>query len=214
MKLFSFTLFLLFFACFIFSVNGQSKTKKSLNKGETCKSNGITFPCPKGFQIKGSDKANNFFVAFDSKNKIGIYVFNPTNALGEQDLIDETLKSALQNLYQGDYKDYEWKNSDDYSGDYTWSKYEAAKFAKVGFNKSKQQTVHAQFVRLSFNQKDILAGFVYDLAKGKTAEREFEGWIGGGNGDASEALQNLVLKITGEAKNDDTPGGPPPVKSN
>jgi hypothetical protein len=213
MKLFRFTLVLLFSVCLIISVNGQKRTNKPLKKGNACQSNSISFSCPKGFQIK-SGQSNKIFAAYDSKTEVGLYALNPTGALSEQDLIDETLKNALQSLYLTDYKDYEWKDSPDYTGDYKWSQYETAKFARVGFNKSKQQTIHVQFVRLAFNQKEILAGFVYELATGKSAEEMFKTWSGGGNGDASDALQDLVIKITGEKKTDDTPGGPPPVKSN
>ncbi len=205
---------ILFLVCFVFSINGQTKAKRSVIKTKACKSNNISFPCPKGFVVKNIDKSNSVFVALNSRKKVGIYAFNPTNNLSEQSLIDETLKIALQNLYQTDYKDYEWKDSGDYSGNYSWSKYETAKFARAGFNKSKQQTIHVQFVRLSFNQKDILAGFVYEMENGKNSEQAYKEWFGGGNGDASDALQDLIVKITGETKTDETPGGPPPVKKN
>lgn len=213
MKLFH-LLPILFLVCFVFSVNGQNKTSKPSDKGKVCKTNSVSFPCPKGFIVKINDKSNNVFVAFDSKNKIGIYAFNPIVNLSEQSLIDETLKNALETLYSSNYKDYEWKESEDFSDDSNWSKFETAKFAKVGFNKNKQQTIHLQFVRLKFNQKDTLVGFVYVLENGKEAERFFKEWVGGGNGDASDALQGLVVKITGEKKTDETPGGPPPAKSN
>ena len=205
MKLFHCITVLLFFTCFLFSVNGQKRANKSLSK--TCKTNSISFACPKGFQIK-SDKSNNAFVAFDIKNKLGIYAFNPTVSLSDQNLIDETLKTTLQALYSADYNDFEWKDSQDFTDDGTWSKYETAKFAKVGFNKNKRQTIHLQVVRLKINQKDVLAGFVYELKNGGEAESYFRNWMGGGNGDASEALQDLISKITGE-KQTETPGGPP-----
>ena len=160
--------------------------------------------------MKGGETANNVFAAFDAKNKIGIYALNPTGGPSEQALIEETLKNALRVLYSSDYQDYQWKDSDDFSDAVKWSKYETARFARVGFDKKSQQTVHLQLVRLSFNQKDVLAGFVYELKRGAGAEQHFNGWIGGGNGDASDALLDLITKITGEKKPEGYPGAPPP----
>ena len=202
---------ILFLVCLVISVNGQNKSKKLASKTKACKSNSISFPCPKEFLVKGTD---NTFVAFNLRIRVGIYAFNPIGNLNEQTLIDEALKSALKNLYQTTYEDYEWKDSDDFSNNDSWSKYEAAKFAKIGFNKNKKQTVHLQLVKLSYKEKDILVGFVYELATGNKAELEFKKWMGGGNGEASDALQDLINKITGGKKTDETPGGPPPVKKN
>lgn len=206
MKLFRFISVLLLLTGLVFSVNGQKKSSRSTNK--TCKTNSVAFPCLKGFQVKSS-KSNNVFVAFDAKNKVGIYAFNPTADLSDQNLIDETLKTALQILYGAEYGDYEWKDSQDFNDDSKWSKNETAKFAKVGFNKNKQQTIHLQMVRLKVGQKDVLAGFVYELTNGEEAQSYFRRWGGGGNGDASDALMDLITKITGEKKTDETPGGPP-----
>ncbi len=210
MKLFRW-LPVLFLVCLVISANGQNKSKKLVSKPKVCKSNSISFPCPKGFLVKGTDST---FVAFNSRIEIGIYAFSPINNLNEQNLIDETLKSALKNLYQTTYEDYEWKDSDDFSNADNWSKYETAKFAKVGLNRNKKQTVHLQLVKLSYREKDVLIGFVYELATDNKAELEFKEWMGGGNGEASDALQDLVNKITGEKKTDETPGGPPPMKKN
>lgn len=209
----SFGLLLIVFSfCFVSLVSGQSKSKKSLQQAKSCKTNNISFPCPKDFQIK--TEAKNTFVAFNSTDKIGLYAFSPSETLSEQDLISETLKNALQTIYLTDYKDYEWKDSDDFFNDSQYSEYESAKIAKAGFNKGKQQTIHLHLIRLSFKQKDLLVGFVYELSKGKTAQEMFNSWRGGGNGDASDNLQNLIAKITGEKKTEETPGGPPPAKQN
>lgn len=205
MKLFRFVSVLLFLTCFLFSVNGQKKAKKSLSK--TCKTNSVSFSCPKGFQIK-SAKSNNVFVAFNAKSKVGIYAFNSAADVSLQNLIEETLKNALQVLYSTNFGDYEWKDSQDFTDDSTWSKNETDKLAIVGFNKNKQQTVHLQIVRLKLNQQDVLAGFVYELEVGDKAETYFRQWGGGGNGEASDALMNLISKITGEKQNE-LPGGPP-----
>jgi alpha-L-fucosidase len=60
-------------------------------------------------------------------------------------------------------------------------------------------------------KKDLIAGFIYEMENGVRAEELFNNWSGGGNGEASEALQELIIKITGENVNTVTPGGPPPV---
>jgi hypothetical protein len=49
------------------------------------------------------------------------------------------------------------------------------------------------------------------LEKGGGAEKFFNDWYGGGNGTVTDALQELIVKITGEKKNTETPGGPPPA---
>jgi hypothetical protein len=162
-------------------------------------------------QVKSDGKTNGVFVAYSPAKKFGVFAFAPDRSESEQDLIDESLKSALQKLYSNRLEAYQWKDSSDFSDDSTWSKYEVSKSAKVGFNKNQRQTIHLQYVRLSYTQKDIIAGFIYELAKDSDAERTFNDWFGGGNGEASEGLQELIIKITGEKKNTETPGGPPPA---
>jgi hypothetical protein len=120
------------------------------------------------------------------------------------------MKLALQNLYSTKLDDYRWKSSNDFNDDSKFSKYEVSKSALVGFNKNSGHVVHVQYARLFFKQKNVIAGFVYELKKGGTAEKAFNNWYGGGNGEASEGLQELITKITGEKKNTETPGGPPP----
>lgn len=198
-------------ACILVSANGQNKKAKISAKTTTkaCQSNTLSFPCPKGLRVKSNPKSDGVFVAYDSKNKIGVFAFAPTAALSEQELIDETLKNALKILYATDFKDYQWKDSEDYSGDETWSKHQVAKFAKAAFNKKKPHSIHLQFAHLSYQGKQVLAGFVYEMEIQTNAESTFNEWFGGGNGDAANALQELIIKITGEKKTE-TPGGPPP----
>lgn len=192
------------------NANAKSKPQTAKNAAQ-CKSNKIAFSCPENFQIKNNGKLDNVYAAYNSEQETGLFVFSSVSELSEQNIIEETLKSALQSLYSTDYKDYQWKDSDDYNEDDSWSKHEVSKFAKVGFNKKYNHTVHIQLVRLFIEKKDILAGFVYELEKGSDSERQFKKWLGGGNGNASDSLQELVINITGEKKDKySTPGGPPP----
>ena len=211
MKLFRLTISLLILVCFFASADAQVKKAKvsTLTKEKICQSNRLSFPCPKDLQVK-SDGKTGVFVAYSAENKFGIFAFAPDKALSEKDLIDQSLQSALQSLYSTKSADYQWKASDDFYDDSKFSQYEVSKAAKVGFNKNRGHVVHLQYVRLSFKQKDIIAGFVYEMESDGDAEKEFNEWTGGGNSQASGSLQELVLKITGEKKTTETPGGPPP----
>jgi hypothetical protein len=213
MKTFRLTISLLMLSCaFATAVNAQGKKAKvsAPAKGKTCQSNQLSFPCPKGLQVK-SDGKTGVFVAYSAANKFGVFAFAPDKALSVQDLSDEAMKAALQNVYSTKLDDYRWKTSNDFYDDSTFSQYEVGKSAVVGFNKNRGHVVHLQFVRLSYKQKDVITGFVYELEAGSTAEKMFNVWTGGGNGPATNGLQELIIKITGEKKNTETPGGPPPM---
>jgi len=204
----------LILACCFASAAAQGKKAKvsAPGKGKACQSNRLTFPCPKSLQVKSDGKTNGgVFVAYSPAEKFGVFAFAPDKALSESDLSDEAMKHALQNLYSTKLEDYQWKSSDDFNDGSTFSQYEVGKSAVVGFNKNRGHVVHLQFARLSYKQKDIIAGFVYELEKGNSAEKAFNDWYGGGNGEASDGLHELIIKITGEKKNTETPGGPPPA---
>lgn len=183
----------------------------SQTKVKTCHSNQLSFPCPKGLQVKSDGKINSVFVAYSSSGKFSVFAFAPDTTSAAQNSADESLMKALLNLYATKLEDYRWKDSDDFYDDSKFSEYEVRKSAKVGFNKNRRQTVHAQYVRLSYNRQDVIAGFIYELENGGRAEEVFNDWSGGGNGEASDGLQELIIKITGEKKSTETPGGPPPA---
>lgn len=215
MQLFRPTISLLILTCsFAVAVGAQGKKAKASTikaKEKTCQSNSLSFPCPRGLQVKSDGKTNDgIFVAYSAADKYGVFAFSPDKALNEENLTGRALKNALQNLYSTKLEDYLWKDSNDFTVDGTFSKYETGKFAKAGFNKNHGHVVHLQYVRLSYKQKDIIAGFVYELEKGGGAQKFFNDWYGGGNGTVTDALQELIVKITGEKKNTETPGGPPP----
>lgn len=212
MKLFSLTIRSILLFCLCVSVNAQGKKAKlsPQTKVKTCHSNQISFPCPKGLQVK-SDTKTGVFVAYSPASKVGVFAFAPDKTLSESELSDEAMQAALQNLYSAKLAEYQWKASDDFYDDSKFSKYEVGKSALAGFNKNRGHVVHLQFVRLSFKQKDLIAGFIYEMENGVRAEELFNNWSGGGNGEASEALQELIVKITGEKKITETPGGPPPA---
>lgn len=199
-------------ACsFAVAVSAQGKKAKvsAPAKGKTCQTNQLSFPCPKGLQVKNDGKTG-VFVAYSAADKFGVFAFAPDKTLSESDLSDEAMKAALLNIYSTKLEDYQWKASDDFYDDSKFSEYEVGKSALAGFNKTRGHVVHLQFVRLSFKRKDVIAGFVYELAGGIGAEKLFRDWSGGGSGPASNGLQELIVKITGEKKNTETPGGPPP----
>lgn len=216
MKPFRLTTSLLILACCFFATaasaqRNQAKTPPQQQaKAKTCQSNQLSFPCPKGLQVK-SDAQSGVFVAYSPAEKFGVFAFAPDKALSDGNFIGGALKSAVQNLYSTKLDDYLWKDSQDFTGDSAFSRYEVSKTAKVGFNKNRGHVLHLQYVRLSYKGKDIIAGFVYEMEGGSRAEKTFNEWYGGGSGEAADALQELVIKITGEKKATEAPGGPPPL---
>jgi hypothetical protein len=174
-----------------------------------CKVRQIEFSCPNNLQIE-KDNSKNLFVGFDSKHKICVFAFSPEKEIQSENLINKTLEKAFSSIYSTDYKKYKIKDSKDFWGDSSWSQYEVNKFAKVGFNKEQNHTLHFQYVQLSFNKKQVIVGFIYERFTGETAEEKFDKWSGGGNGGASFNLQQLIINITGEKRPMLTPGGPPP----
>ncbi len=185
-----------------FQINAQDKS--------TCQIGSLNFTCPKNLQVKSVEDTKDLFIAIDSKNKIYVYAFSPDKQMSKKTLINESLEKVFKNIYSTDYKEYKIKDSDDFWGDSTWSKYEVSKFAKAGLNEKKQHALHFQYVQILFNKKQIVVGFVYEMATGSNARTEFNDWEGGGNGNATSNLQELIKSITGEKRKMLTPGGPPP----
>ncbi|HEX9961521.1 MAG TPA: hypothetical protein VGB00_11345, partial [Pyrinomonadaceae bacterium] len=140
MKLFFLTISLLMLDCFCAAVNAQGKKPKASvqTKGKTCQSNQFSFPCPKSLQLKSDGKTNEgVFVAYSAANKFAVFAFAPDETLNEGNLTGVALKNALQNLYSTKLEDYLWKDSNDFTGDSAFSRYEVSKFAKAGFNKNR-----------------------------------------------------------------------------
>lgn len=191
----------------LFFLSFQLNAQEKLN----CRLGNFSFVCPENLEKDSTKNSDDFLVALNSKNQIYVFAFTPNQKLETDDLINQALKKAFDKTYSTNYSDYQIKNSEDFWGNATWSKYEVSKFAKVGFNKNRKHTIHFQFVQLSLNDKQIVAGFVYELAVGELSKSRYNNWLGGGNGDASSNLQELIKSITGEVQKTETPGGPPPA---
>lgn len=175
-----------------------------------CKVSSTKFICPENLQVEKNKGSKNLYIGFDSKNKVYVYVFSPDKAMNNDALIEKALENVFSDIYTSKYNNYQIKSSNDFWGNTTWSQYEVGKFAKIGFNKAQNHTLHFQYVQLLLNKHQILAGFVYERFVGENAEEKFNGWTGGGNGSASSNLQELIRSITGEERPKLTPGGPPP----
>jgi hypothetical protein len=202
MKFFKLQVLLLTLLFLSFQVNAQDKS--------TCKVGIFDFACPENFMNLTESEPGNLFVGFNSKKDIYIYAFSPDKELNKEDLIKKTLEGAFSKVFYNSYGDYKVKDSDDFWGTSTWSKYEKEKYAKAGFNSQNNHVVHFQYVLLSFKEKQIVVGFLYEREKGENAKQEFDEWVGGGNGGASSSLGNLIVSITGEKRDGVIPGGPPP----
>lgn len=202
MKFFKLQVLLLTLIFLSFQVNAQDKS--------TCKVGAFDFICPENLMDLTKSEPGNLFVGFNSKKDIYVFAFSPDKELNKNDLIKKTLEGAFSKVFYNNYSDYKIKDSEDFWGNSTWSKYEKEKFAKVGFNGQNDHVVHFQYVLLSFKGKQIITGFLYELERGKDARQKFDDWVGGGNGDAGSSLNELITSITGEKGKGAIPGGPPP----
>lgn len=201
-----FTLVLAILVCQLF-VTAQTKAKVTAGTG--CTVAIFTFKCPKGFAIKNSKAGSEPFMAFQPAKKIAVFAFSPEKKMKESEIIQFSLSKSFERFFGVNYDDLKVKDSKDFSEDDKWSRFESSKFAKVGFDEKRKLAFHFQYALLKFKNKEILAGFIYDPEPLDAAEW-FNDWLGGGFGDASDALQNLIVAITKEKRPEFSPGGPPP----
>jgi hypothetical protein len=178
-----------------------------------CRVGAFLFPCPKGYEIKsavGSEQQP--YIAYEPKHKFTVFAFTPKVLLPDEEVIKEALSRSFRFVFDVNYSDLECKKSDDFWDDNErWSRFEVSKFAKAAFIGDKNLGLHYQYILLKIRGKQVVAGYVYNAAPPHPAESWYQTWAGGGFGDASEGLQNLILAITKEKPPVVTPGGPPPA---
>lgn len=199
---------LLFLGCF---GTASAQSNPTTFAARLCIAGSFSFPCPAGYDIKNALGGVNPYLAIESQSRIAVFAFVPRKELSEDELIKEALTRSFQILFGTNYGELKTKDSKDFWGDDKWSEFEVSKFAKAAIDEKNNLAFHYQYAHLKIKDKHVIAGFVYDPATAQTPETWYKTWTGGGFGDASDALQELILSITKEKRSEFSPGGPPPV---
>ena len=175
-----------------------------------CSVGDVSFACPKGYEIRNARGTSEPFLAFNPKHKFAVFGLASNGTGAGEELVKQALERSFKSLFNINYGELSTKKSDDFWSDEKWSKFEVSKFAKASLAKDANLGLHYQFILLKFKGNQIILGYVYDAAPPRPAETWYQTWSGGGFGDASSGLQDLILAITREKRPTSTPGGPPP----
>jgi hypothetical protein len=123
----------LFVLCFVVSGKAQDKTKRSKTKNKIavkvvrCKSNKLSFPCPKEYKIllSGND-STDIFLAQNLEFGYSVFVIAPENKFDKQILMTSAIKTLLKTLYPKESQTYSWKEVE-FANKKASSKFEADK---------------------------------------------------------------------------------------
>ena len=201
-------IFLTFFAllCFTFSENAQTKSTKNKTKTQVvkkiveCKSNELSFPCPKGLKVVLNGETDGTFLAREPKYGYSIFVIAPIDNVDEKGLISDVIGKSLKTLFSKESQEYRWKDTK-YLNDKSASKFEVGKKLAQGFNG--KQRVLVDYRHISFNNKNIFVGYLYEMDRGKEAEELFNNNLGGGQASGCQDVVEIIYSITGEKKSDE-----------
>ena len=168
----------------------RSKPKVAI-KAEVCKSNEISFPCPKYLKIILN---NDLFLARHPKYDYSVFLVSSKEAFKE-DTFFENAKLFLNTLYPKGTTDYSWKQVE-FVTDKPISKYEISRKSNIGFNGT--QEVIVEYRQISFNNKEFVIGYLIETSKGKEAKRLFDQGLGGGSAPACQDIVKIISSITRE----------------
>ena len=194
-------LFLIAFAallCFVFGIKAQDKKAEmqSSAKTEVCKSNEVSFQCPKGLKILSKGETNGAWVLQNKDHKHVVFVVSPPVKFVEEELINGAKKAVTSKLFPRQSQDYKWKEAESIWWENSESKFQTAKKAEVGFNN--KHSVLFKYHHILFNGKNIFVGYAFELGRGAEAKRQFEEGLGGGSSEACQNMAEVVFSITGE----------------
>lgn len=91
----------------------------------------------------------------------------------------------------------------------TAGKYDVARGQMMGLNN--QSCVLLEYHLISFQNKEIIVGYLYVTATGERAAWNFQKSTGGGNGDTGNECALIIQSITGEEEPKVRVGQPPPA---
>lgn len=196
-------LFLLAFAallCFVFGTNAQDKKAgmQSPVKTEVCKSNAVSFHCPKGLNILSKGETNGVWV-LQNKNKnqdYGVFVVAPQANFDQAELLNGVKKAITSKLFPKESQNYRWNEAEALWWDNSESKFQKAKNAEVGYNN--KHSVLFLYHHILFDEKNVFVGYAFELGRGSTAKKQYEEGLGGGYDRACQDLVEIVFSITGE----------------
>ncbi len=193
------------FLCSPFLVNAQTKRAKTKSqvarKSAICKSNRISFPCPKEYKIvlNGND-STGIFLAKNLEFGYSVFVIAPKDNFDEQNLMTETTKTLLKTLYPKESQNYRWKNVE-FANKKASSKFESSKKSLIGFNGNQIVTIDYRYI--SFQSKNVIVGTVVDgFEKGKAAEEDFNDGLYTTNGGCLDGVK-IIHSITGEKESEE-----------
>lgn len=179
------------------SANSKSQARK---KTIECKSNDVSFRCPKGLAALAKGDVKGLWLFQNKKYGYGLFVFAPGSDSDEQEFIADTKKTLVSKLFPKESQNYEWKTIDAISMDNSESKYQKDKKAEIGFNE--KQSVLFKYQHILFKGKNIFAGYVFEAGRGAEAKDYFEQGLGGDSAPACQDLVEIVFSITGEELED------------
>jgi hypothetical protein len=192
---------LIFFALMsiTFNVGAQSKrtkTQATATKRILCKTNDVSFQCPKGYKVvlDGND-SSGIFLAKNTEFKYSVFAIARKNEFELDDLMTRTVETLLKTLYPKESPTYRWKTVE-FANDKPSSKFEVTKKALLGFNGN--QLVTIEYRHILMNGKNLITGTVVrGWNVGEQAEAEFEQGLNTANSGCFDAVR-IIHKLTGE----------------
>lgn len=196
---------LMSFLCSTFLVNAQIKRAKTkpqvAKKAAICKSNKLSFPCPKEYKILlNSDDSSGIFLAQNLEFDYSIFVIAPKNNFNKQDVMIDAIKKNLKILYPKESQNYSWKDVE-FANKKLSSKFETSKKSSIGFNGNQHITVDFRYI--SFENKNVIVGTIVNhFFKGYAAENEYNEGHYVTNGGCFDAVK-IIHSITSEKDSDE-----------
>lgn len=197
----------IFVLCFTFSGNAQKKsaTNKTKNKvslkGIQCKSNKISFPCPKEYKILlNGNESTSIFLAKNLEFGYSVFVIAPKDKYGNQRLMTDAIKTLLNVLYPKESQNYRWKEVG-FANKKVSSKFETERKSSIGFNDNQIVTVDYRYI--SFENKNVIIGTIVEgFFKGNAAENEYIEGRYTTNSGCFDAIK-IIHSITSEKDSDE-----------
>lgn len=185
-----------------FNTYAQSKNNKSKTqaiKKIDCKSNEISFQCPKDLALLSKDEASGLLLFKDTDLKaLGFFVVAKSVAADKNQVINDAKKALLQKLFPKQSQNYIWKpiNVLFFGEGKPLSKFDVSFGAEKGYNKT--QLVFFSFRQIKFKERDIFVGYIYEHPSRMNAKEGFEGNFDDSLYNSCITQVNLVYSITGE----------------
>jgi hypothetical protein len=176
----------------ICATNAQSINTDPGNK-ETLSISGVTFSCPKHFNIEREHIDKEFVYMRHDKYDLGLFVVATEKTDVDNDYVHKLANLMSNYLFPQELETFSWKQLGGYE---KASKFEIAGGMMQGFNGL--QRVFVQYRQLHITGRQVIVGYVFGLGRGDDARQLFERNLGGDSMPGWYAQAHIIASITHE----------------